>query len=69
MDGLCIVGHKKMQNQELEEGAVKGQRDMEEVHYGGEGPHWAIVAMKKKFQKDGTTYSKDGNYYPAIPIR
>ena len=23
-------------------------RDMEHVHYGGEGPHWAVVPMKKK---------------------
>ena len=21
---------------------------MEEVHYGGEGPHWAVVLVKKK---------------------
>ena len=27
---------------------VKGYRDMEEVHYGDEGPHWAVVSMKKK---------------------
>ena len=24
---------------------------MEEVHYGGEGPHWAIVPMKNKNKK------------------
>ena len=36
-----------MQEQELG-GAVKGQRDMEEIRYGGEGPHWAAVPMKKK---------------------
>ena len=35
-----------MQNQKLE-GVIKGQKDMEEVHYGGEGPHWAVVPMKK----------------------
>ena len=23
-------------------------RDMEEVHYGGEGLHWAVVPMKKQ---------------------
>ena len=39
-----------MQTLELE-GAVKGQRDMEDVHYGGEGPHWAVVPMKKKKKK------------------
>ena len=22
---------------------------MEEIHYGGEGPHWAVVPMKKKY--------------------
>ena len=21
---------------------------MEEVHYGGEGPHWTVLSMKKK---------------------
>ena len=36
-----------MKKDELE-GAVKGLRDMEEVHYGGEGPHWAVVPMKKE---------------------
>ena len=30
------------------EGAVKGYRDMEEVRYGSEGPHWAVVPIKKK---------------------
>ena len=24
------------------------QKGLEEVHYGGEGPHWAVVPMKKK---------------------
>ena len=23
-------------------------RDMEEIHYGDEGPHWTVVPMKKK---------------------
>ena len=26
--------------------------DMEEVHYGGEGPHWTVVPMKKKKNAD-----------------
>ena len=47
MDGLCTVGHKKMQNQELE-GVVKGWGDMEEVHYGGKGPHWAVLANEEE---------------------
>ena len=25
---------------------------MEEVHYGGEGPHWAVVSMKKNKKKN-----------------
>ena len=29
------------------EGPVKGQRDIEEVHYGGEFLHWAVVPIKK----------------------
>ena len=28
---------------------------MEEVHYGGEGPHWAVVSMKKKGNEDRLT--------------
>ena len=40
-------GLMKRINQELE-GAVKGQGDMEEVHYGGEGSHWFVVPIKKK---------------------
>ena len=42
----CVFSDIKMQNQELK-GVFEGQRDMEEVHYGGEGPHWAVVPMKK----------------------
>ena len=44
MDGLCIVGHINFK-MELD-GAVKGQGDMEEVHYGGKSPHLAVVQMK-----------------------
>ena len=29
-----------------ERGSQKGS--MKEVHYGGEGPHWAVVSMNKK---------------------
>ena len=47
MDELCKFGDKKNAKQELE-GAFKGYRDMEEIHYGGEGPHWAVVPKKKK---------------------
>ena len=44
----CVLSDMtKMQDQELEV-AVKGQRDIDEVHYGGEGPHWATVPLKKK---------------------
>ena len=24
------------------------RKDLEEVRYGGEGPHWAVVPMRKK---------------------
>jgi hypothetical protein len=29
-------------------GAVKGENDMQEVHYGGEGPHWTVMPKKNK---------------------
>ena len=31
---------------------------MEEVHYGGEGPHWAVVPMKKKNKLFNAVWSR-----------
>ena len=42
----CVLSDLK--NAKLGTGTFKGQRDMEEVLYGGKGLHWAVVPMKKK---------------------
>ena len=48
----CVLSDmKKMQIQELEK-AFKGQRDMKKIHYRGEGPHWAVVPIKKEKKKE-----------------
>ena len=55
--GVINMGHgppgQETKNVTLErfnekDGAVKGQRDMEEVYYGAKGLHWAVVPTKKK---------------------
>ena len=52
----CVLSDiKKMQNQVLE-GAVEGQTDMEEVHFGCEGSYWALMPEEKTgFRNNGSS--------------
>ena len=61
----CVSSDKQMQNQEME-GAVKGQRDMEAIRYGGNGPQWPVMPMKKKEiePKCETEQKHSSNYGP-----
>ena len=45
--GLTTLLRKQLpvRNQKCGLGKFDGGKDMEKVHYGGEGPHWAVVPM------------------------